>query len=205
MQNARFDPAGILHLCVDMQRLFSPQACWGLDCVPALTAKVLSLIEAAVAPSLFTRFIPPQQPEDTLGAWQGYWRKWYGLTAERIDPTLLELLPELRPHAAADRVFDKQTYGPWQDKRLQAAIRQQNCGHLVISGIETDLCVLATALGAIERGLYVSVVRDATSSGLPDSHDRALQLFETRFSEQAQVIDCDTACVLLAGGEAPAR
>lgn len=200
MNNNLRDPTGILHLCVDMQRLFAPQSCWELDCVPALSIKILSLIDSSVAPSLFTRFVPPQLPEDAVGAWQGYWRKWYGLTASRIDPDLLELLPQFARHAAPERVFDKQSYGPWQDKRLHRTLQHHNCHHLVISGVETDLCVLATALGAIERGFYVSLVRDATGSAQPESHKLALRLFETRFSEQAQVIDTAAACALLAGG-----
>lgn len=58
---------------------------------------------------------------------------------------------------------------------------------LVITGGETDICVLATVLGAIDRGFRVVVVADALCSSTDDQHDALLTLYTERFSEQLEV------------------
>lgn len=45
---------------------------------------------------------------------------------------------------------------------------------LILVGIEAHVCVLQTALQALERGLAVHVVRDATSSRKPEDTEAAL-------------------------------
>jgi nicotinamidase-related amidase len=54
----------------------------------------------------------------------------------------------------------------------------------VVSGGETDVCVLATTLGAIDLGYRVVLLRDAVCSGADDTHDASLVLLNDRFSVQ---------------------
>ena len=52
-------------------------------------------------------------------------------------------------------------------------------GHAaVIAGVEAHVCVLQTALGLVERGRRVFVVRDAVGSRRPESKDAALRRME---------------------------
>ena len=53
---------------------------------------------------------------------------------------------------------------------------------LAISGGETDVCVLAAALGAIDFGYRVILLKDAVCSGADDTHDASLELLGDRFS-----------------------
>lgn len=55
---------------------------------------------------------------------------------------------------------------------------------VVLTGGETDVCVLSTALGAIDLGYHVIVLRDAVCSGADDTHDASLELLGDRFSVQ---------------------
>ena len=55
---------------------------------------------------------------------------------------------------------------------------------MVITGGETDVCVLATALGAIDLGYRAIILTDAVCSGADETHDASLKLLESRFTVQ---------------------
>lgn len=56
-------------------------------------------------------------------------------------------MPSLQALLPPARIFDKMTYSPWVDGRLNAHLRQEGVGTVVVTGGETDVCVLATVLG----------------------------------------------------------
>ena len=62
---------------------------------------------------------------------------------------------------------------------------------LVITGGETDVCVLASALGGIDRGFRVVLVGDALCSFVDETHDALMELYLTRFTEQLEVTTVD--------------
>ncbi len=74
---------------------------------------------------------------------------------------LLEALP------AGERVFDKHVFGLAHQADTLAALEQTGRKTVVLIGLETDVCVLHSALGLLERGYRVVVVRDATGSPAP--------------------------------------
>ena len=60
---------------------------------------------------------------------------------------------------------------------------------LIITGSETDVCVLATVLGAVDLGYWVIVVRDAICSSSDEGHDALVTLFRQCYTEQIDVAD----------------
>ena len=62
---------------------------------------------------------------------------------------------------------------------------------MIVTGSETDVCVLATVLGAIDRGLRTIVVTDAVCSSSDEGHDALLKLYRTRYSEQIEAVAAD--------------
>ena len=102
------------------------------------------------------------------------------------------LIPFLAHLVPPGLLFDKSTYSPWIDGRLHNLLRQTEVATLVISGGETDVCVLATTLGAIDLGYRVIVLEDAVCSGADETHDASLKLLGDRFSVQLELLTTES-------------
>ncbi|WP_112410798.1 cysteine hydrolase [Rhizobium sp. BK312] len=177
-----------LHLCIDMQRMFFEQTPWHVPWMARTLDQVVEVAGRFPERTLFTRFIPPARADAMPGKWQDYYEKWEMMTASRLPHELMLLIDPLQRFVPPARIFDKLTYSPWTDGRLHRNLAQEGIDTLVISGGETDVCVLAAALGAIELGYGIIVLRDAVCSGYDDAHDAALTLLERRFSVQSEIM-----------------
>jgi nicotinamidase-related amidase len=63
---------------------------------------------------------------------------------------------------------------------------------MVITGTETDVCVLATVLGAIDFGYWVVLAIDALCSSSDATHEALLTLYRQRFAQQIETADAET-------------
>ena len=61
----------------------------------------------------------------------------------------------------------------------------------IITGSDTDVCVLATALGAVDLGYPVALVTDAICSSSDEGRDALLQVYRGRYSQQTETIDAE--------------
>ena len=125
------------------------------------------------------------------GAWREYYEKWPMMTRDNLMPELIEIVGDLRRFVPPARVLDKQTYSPWTDGRLHMALSSESIGTVAISGGETDVCVLAAALGAIDLGYRVIILKDAVCSSADATHDASLVLLGNRFSVQVDIVDTE--------------
>jgi nicotinamidase-related amidase len=66
------------------------------------------------------------------------------------------------------------------------------------------VCVLATALAAVDLGFRVVIVEDALCSSLDAGHDALMTLYRNRFSEQIDLVELDDLKEHWAAGERPA-
>jgi nicotinamidase-related amidase len=71
---------------------------------------------------------------------------------------------------------------------LTAFLREKSVDTLIITGSETDVCVLATVLDAVDIGFRVIVVEDALCSSFDQGHDALMTLYRNRFSEQIELM-----------------
>lgn len=190
----RFGPLGASarHLCIDMQRLFIEATPWATPWMARVLPRVVALAEAQPAATVFTRFLPPPSPEWAGGAWRRYYVHWKGLTTSRLDLDMVDLVPELAALAPPALVFDKSVYSPWFDGRLHAVLRRQRVDTVVITGAETEVCVAAAVLGAVDHGYRVIVVSDAICSSADATHDAMVDIYHQRFGLQIEVADTDT-------------
>jgi nicotinamidase-related amidase len=69
---------------------------------------------------------------------------------------------------------------------LPNLLRERRVETVVVSGGETDVCVLATVLGAVDRGLRVVLAADALCSTSDRAHDCLLTLYREPFSQQIE-------------------
>lgn len=176
-----------VHLCVDMQRLFAPDGPWPTPWMERVLPRVVRLVERLPERTIFTRFITPETPDAMPGAWHAYYARWRGVTRDRLDLRLLDLVPPLTTFAPPAIVFDRPVYSAFGGARLHEHLARRKADTLVVTGAETDVCVLATVLGAIDRGYGVVLVEDAVCSSSDEGHNALLRLFSRRFSQQVAV------------------
>ena len=101
-------------------------------------------------------------------------------------------MPPLAVLCPPATVIDKTRYSAFAEPRLIEHLRQRETDALIISGSETDVCVLATVLGAVDIGYRVIVVRDAICSSSDEGHDMLMRLYHTRYTEQIETADAAT-------------
>lgn len=178
-----------VHVCVDVQGLFSPAGPWAVPALEQILPQVAHIAGTLPERTIFTRFIPPARADDLPGMWRWYYRRWSEVTRENLDPALLDLAPPLRSAAARAEVVDKTVYSPFVGGRIAESLRARGADTLVITGLETDVCVLATVLSAVDLGYRVVIVEDAICSSSEVGHDAVLTLYRTRFAEQIELAD----------------
>ena len=84
-----------VHLCVDMQRLFSADGPWPTPWTDKVLPVAAVLASRHPERTVFTRFIPPERPEEMPGMWRRYYARWRVATREVLPLELLELMPPL--------------------------------------------------------------------------------------------------------------
>ena len=169
---------------VDMQRLFSASTSWHVPRLPGLVPLIADMIERRPAQTILTRFMTPASPEAALGSWRRYYRRWSSVTLAEMDPGLLELVPELAGFAPPAEICDKTTYSAFESPGFVESLRRRAARTLVFCGIETDVCVLASVLGAIDHGYHVVLATDALASSSDAAHRAVLDLLVPRLDQQ---------------------
>jgi nicotinamidase-related amidase len=186
-------PAGrAVHLCIDMQRIFTAEGPWPTPWMERVVPVVAEIAGRFPERTVFTRFITPARPSEMPGMWQCYYERWRDATRERIDPRLLELVEPLARLAPPATVIDKARYSGFAEGALHAHLRRRGIDSLIVTGSETDVCVLATVLGAVDLGYRVILVHDAVCSSSDQGHDALMQIYHRRYSEQIEVATAET-------------
>lgn len=178
---------GWAHLCIDMQRMFAEDTEWRTPWMARVLPNVVRVVELAPERTVFTRFIPPVRPEEMGGTWRIYYERYRSMTRDRLNPELLELAPELARFTPPARVVDKPVYSPWHGA-LDAELKRAGIGTLIVTGAETEVCVLAAVMGAIDLGYRVLIVTDAICSSADPTHDAMLAIYHSRYGMQVETV-----------------
>jgi nicotinamidase-related amidase len=177
-----------VHLCVDMQRLFAESTPWQTPWMARVAPRIVELAAAHPAGTIFTRFVPAARPGDGRGVWRRYWDHWASMTIAQLGADMVELIPELARFAPPAQVIDKHVYSPWLNEDLHKSLQARRATTLVVTGGETDVCVLATVLGAVDRGYRTVVLTDALCSSSDETHDAMMTLYARRYGQQIETI-----------------
>lgn len=192
-------PAALL--VVDMQRLFAEETEWRVPSIPDILPNVVRLVDRDPARAILTRFVTPETPSGAERGWQAYYQRWQSVTTRAMGEAMLDVMAELAGFAPPAAIVDKPTYSAFAMPETGRLLRRLGAETVVCCGVETDVCVLGTVIGAIDAGYRAVVVADACTSSDMASHRAALDHIFRRFEDQ--IVVADTAEVLRLLGGAP--
>lgn len=109
----------------------------------------------------------------------------------RLDSRLFEVVDGLKHFVAQGSLVSRYVFSAFEDPRLLDLLNRRSAEALVFSGVETDVCVLATVLRAIDLGYRVVIVEEAVASSNAKGHAAALSAVFPRFDQQVELVGVD--------------
>lgn len=179
------------HICIDMQNIFARGGVWETPWMDRVLPLVSDICARYRERTVFTRFVTPESPEHRRGQWQTYFTTWRQATRGRLPPDALDLVPELARYVPPALVVDKPAYSAFFGSSLGPLLVERHVGTIVLSGAETDVCVLSTVLNAVDLGFRVVIVQDALCSSSDIGHDALMKMYRTRFHGQIDLVNAE--------------
>ncbi|MDF2119465.1 cysteine hydrolase [Roseiarcaceae bacterium H3SJ34-1] len=167
------DPATTALIVIDMQNDFChadgyyARAGRDISQLAAATAPVARLLERARAAGLsvvFTRLVH----DEARGAMEERHTirplRWTA-QGKRLTPGTwgADVVDALRP-TAGELIIDKHGYSAFDDTTLEQDLHRRGVKTVLLAGVVTYACVLATGFAAFDRGFDVLLVKDAAGS-----------------------------------------
>ena len=180
------------HLCVDMQRMFAEGTEWQMPWFKRVLPNIVATTTSHPERTIFTRFIPAQKPGQGIGMWRQYYERWASMTLDELGADMVDVVPDLARFVPPAPTFDKHVYSPWTGSDLHQQLRGAGLDTIIITGGETDVCVLATMMGAVDWGFRVILVTDALCSSADETHDAMMNVYTNRFGQQVECVSTDT-------------
>ena len=182
-------------LIVDPQRIFAdPGSDWASPFWDEAWERIRELA-AHVGPerTLVSRWLPTA---DRTTSWGEYFRTWPFADVPATDPLydLVDGAAELTAHPT----IDEPTFGKWGPQLRASLGEAATDAPLLIAGVSTDCCVIATVLAAADAGAHLTVVTDACAASNEANGAAALH---TMSLFGPQVTLASTAEVLAVSGE----
>lgn len=179
------------HLCIDMQNIFAKGGIWETPWMEKVLPTIVDIASRYRERTVFSRFITPLHPTERPGQWQVYFRKWIQATRARLGPSGLDLVPALARFAPPALVVDKPVYSAFAVSGLFNLLVERRVTTVVVTGAETDVCVLSTVLSAVDLGFRVVIIEDALCSSSDTGHDALMTMYRTRFHGQIDLLPAE--------------
>lgn len=167
--------------------MFAERTPWHVPWLVRVSPTILRMARAFPSRTVFTCFTQPVCATEAPGTWRRYYERWNEFTGEKLAPQLLALLPEFLELIPPAVVIDKRFYSPFTERQFHQFLQSRHIDSIVVTGGETDVCVLATVLDAIDLGYRVVVASDALYSVSDQAHENLLQHYSKRFQQQIEV------------------
>lgn len=169
------------HIVIDLQRLFAEPHGWHVPSITDILPNVLTLCKTTADKTLYSRFITPPHPKAAKGRWQNLYQSYPEVTG--LNPSILDLISPFAKIAHPAQIFGKTTYSIFP--AVQAHLTETDT--LILSGAETDACVYASLLSAVDLGPRVIIATDAVTSSDPAAHDATLNILARRLPTQVDL------------------
>ncbi|WP_306664380.1 isochorismatase family cysteine hydrolase [Bradyrhizobium sp. Arg816] len=134
----------------------------------------------------------PRSPARVPAMWRRYYERWGSMTIDELGPEMIGLVQDLAQFVPPARIFDRHVYSPWTGSDFHEQLRAAHVDTIIITGGETDVCVLATVLGAVDWGYRVILVTDALCSSADETHDSMMNIYLNRFGQQVECVTTET-------------
>jgi nicotinamidase-related amidase len=202
------EPGRTALLVVDMQRAFvdpgeAMEVPAARACVPVIRG-LLEVFRARRLPVAFTAFVyspdvpllvgelHPEHKPAAPGAARGFGMPSSSCLAGSPSARVVDALAP-RPD---EPVIDKRWYDAFAGSALDGALRARGVTSLVVTGTMTDVCVLATVIGAFNREYRVTVVEDGVATLWPEIQRATLDIVSRAYGRvvsSKQVVDTVSA------------
>jgi len=156
-------------LVVDAQEVFLCVNDWHIPSFSGIIENISALANFFGGSTLFSKHVPPST--SAKGTWNDFYKNWNYIGS---DATIWDIATPLKGLKGTE--FAKATYSCFGSPEFLNLINDTS--HLVIAGVETDCCVMATVLDAIDLGISITVVTDAITSPSKIAHDGAIEFFK---------------------------
>ncbi|MDX3926858.1 MAG: cysteine hydrolase [Shinella sp.] len=186
--------ANALHIAIDMQRIFAENTPWHTPAFATILPNVVRLCAARPGRTVFARFVVPRSAAEASGCWKAYYRRWTAMTGDALDPAMLDLVEPLGKFATVGSIVDKSTYSIFAVPGFAERLMAEEVDTVIMSGVETDVCVYSSVLAAVDLGYRVVLAADALGSADGEAHAAVLTHLVPRLPEQIQVMT--TAAIL---------
>jgi nicotinamidase-related amidase len=113
------------------------------------------------------------------------------LITEQYPKGLGITVETLQSHVSATNQIEKTCFSCTDSDEFMSSLRSSHRRQVILTGMETHICVLQTALALLAQGFHVFIVEDAVCSRTQKNKDNALQRLR-----QAGVIITNTESVL---------
>jgi nicotinamidase-related amidase len=190
----RLAPGRTALLVVDMQRAFldpgeAMEVPPARDIVPQIQA-LLDLFRGKRLPVVFTEFtysetvpvlvglLHPEHRRAAPGAPRGFGKP---SSSCLVGEANVHVVPDLAPQPG-ELVVTKHYYDGFNGTPLDAALRARGVTHLVLTGTMTDICVLGTVIGGMNREYRMTVVEDATATLWPEIQRATLDIIARAYA-----------------------
>jgi len=195
------EPGRTALVVVDMQRGFLDPG-EAMEVPPARETvgaiqTLLALFRARRMPVMFTEFVysesvpllvgrlhPEHQPAKP-GALRGFG---FASSSCLEGTPSADTVPDLAPRPG-ELVVRKRGYDAFAGTPLDEALRARNVTSLVVAGTMTDVCVLATVIGAFHREYRITVVEDGVSTLWPEIQRATLDIIGRAYGRIATTKD----------------
>jgi ureidoacrylate peracid hydrolase len=184
-------------IVVDMQRGFvdpgqAMEVPAARESVPRIR-ELVDLFRAKGRPVVFTEFVysetapllvgalHPEHRRALPGAARGFGHP--SSSCHEDDPSVATV-PALAPRPD-ELVVRKRWYDAFAGTPLDGALRARGVDTLVVTGTMTDICVLATVVGAFNREYRITVVEDAVTTLWPEIQRATLDIIGRAYGRVA--------------------